>query len=233
MLLYHIQLPRTQLITSFRGLIGPLDVLYLHASEGTSSTAIFRRFAKSLPHQQITRPTKTSPLFSANMARTRVSRAVNDHMIIREDDARAEQEDEDILMDESGDPLEESGCTRTDGSDAEEEIDEAVAEDIARLEESFRGINKRYRLINRIGEGELVHAAQRFRCMSNQLQARSQRCTRPRIFSMICTRMTGILKREKIQSGRLHRGEPPATIGERQDTSPSRKYTSQAALLES
>lgn len=88
------------------------------------------------------------------MARTRVSRAANDHMIIHEDELRAGREDEDILMDESRDPLEESGCTRSDSSDAEEEIDEAVAEDIARLEESFRGINKRYRLINRIGEGE-------------------------------------------------------------------------------
>lgn len=52
-------------------------------------------------------------------------------------------------MDESRGPLEESGCTRSD--DSEEEVEDA--EDIARFEESFRNINKRYRLINRIGEG--------------------------------------------------------------------------------
>ncbi|KAL1633361.1 Cell division control protein 7 [Neofusicoccum ribis] len=55
-------------------------------------------------------------------------------------------------MDESRDPLEESGCTH-DGSDEEEIVDESVAEDMDRFEETFKGINKRYRLINRIGEG--------------------------------------------------------------------------------
>lgn len=55
-------------------------------------------------------------------------------------------------MDESRDPLEESGCTH-DGSDEEEVVDESVAEDMDRFEETFKGINKRYRLINRIGEG--------------------------------------------------------------------------------
>lgn len=32
-------------------------------------------------------------------------------------------------------------------------IDPAVAEDMAKFEESFKGISKRYRLIDRIGEG--------------------------------------------------------------------------------
>ena len=54
-------------------------------------------------------------------------------------------------LDESGDPLDESAHT-VDSSD--EEIDESVAEDIVRFESSFEGINKRYRLINRVGEGE-------------------------------------------------------------------------------
>lgn len=54
-------------------------------------------------------------------------------------------------MDESRDPLEESGGTHSDESD--DEIDESVAEDMQKFEESFRGITRRYRLINRIGEG--------------------------------------------------------------------------------
>ncbi|KAF2001403.1 kinase-like protein [Amniculicola lignicola CBS 123094] len=54
------------------------------------------------------------------------------------------------LFEESRDPLEESGATM-DSSD--EEIEETVAEDMARFEDSFVGITKRYRLINRIGEG--------------------------------------------------------------------------------
>ena len=54
-------------------------------------------------------------------------------------------------MDESRDPLEESGGTHSDESD--DEIDESVAEDMQKFEESFKGISRRYRLINRIGEG--------------------------------------------------------------------------------
>jgi hypothetical protein len=34
-------------------------------------------------------------------------------------------------------------------------IDPAVAEDMAKFEESFKGITRRYRLIDRIGEGEI------------------------------------------------------------------------------
>lgn len=70
------------------------------------------------------------------------------HVDVRQDDFQA-QDPEDTL-DESADPLEESGRT-VDTSD--EEIDESVADEMARFEESFVGINKRYRLINRIGEG--------------------------------------------------------------------------------
>jgi hypothetical protein len=52
--------------------------------------------------------------------------------------------------DESMDPLDESGHT-VDSSD--EEVEDAVQEDMARFEETFVGINTRFRLINRIGEG--------------------------------------------------------------------------------
>lgn len=62
------------------------------------------------------------------------------------------EEDTEDAMDESRDPLEESGCTHTDESD--DEVEAAVAEDIRRFERTFQDINKRYRLINRIGEGE-------------------------------------------------------------------------------
>lgn len=55
-------------------------------------------------------------------------------------------------MDESRGPLDESGATHDDSS--EEEVEEHVAEDIKRFEQSFKNITQRYRLINRIGEGE-------------------------------------------------------------------------------
>jgi cell division control protein 7 len=60
--------------------------------------------------------------------------------------------DNDSQMDESRGPMEESGATRSDDSD--EEVEESVLEDMARFKETFKGIDKRYRLINRIGEGE-------------------------------------------------------------------------------
>lgn len=62
----------------------------------------------------------------------------------------------DDRQDESMDPMEESGCTKSVSSDDEEdeeEIDELVLEDMQKFEESFRGITKRYKLLNRIGEG--------------------------------------------------------------------------------
>jgi len=61
-------------------------------------------------------------------------------------------DEDDTVMEESTQPLEESGCMRSDSSE-DEEIEESVAEDIARFESTFKNINKRFRLINRIGEG--------------------------------------------------------------------------------
>lgn len=43
-----------------------------------------------------------------------------------------------------------------DESEDEDEVDETVAEDMYKLEENFKGISQKYRLINRIGEGMLV-----------------------------------------------------------------------------
>ena len=81
------------------------------------------------------------------MARPKVAKAVKIH----EDET--DDHDEDTIMDESRGLDDESGATRTDDS-YESELDDSVAEDIARFEASFKGINKRYRLISRIGEGE-------------------------------------------------------------------------------
>lgn len=41
----------------------------------------------------------------------------------------------------------------------DDEVDESVAEDMQRLEENFKGISEKYRLINRIGEGKLYPAS--------------------------------------------------------------------------
>ena len=87
-----------------------------------------------------------------NMAAT--MRRLRDPVPVHQDeravngDSTGEETEE---MDESRGPLEESGATVSD--DEEEQVDDAVLEDIERFEASFKNITQRYRLINRIGEG--------------------------------------------------------------------------------
>lgn len=67
--------------------------------------------------------------------------------VARHGDSTEEETDD---LEESMGPLDESGVTVSDG---EEEVDQAVLDDIERFEASFKNINQRYRLISRIGEG--------------------------------------------------------------------------------
>ena len=55
-----------------------------------------------------------------------------------------QEDEEDVVAEDSYDE-----CELED----DEDVDESVAEDMRKLEESFRGISQKYRLINRIGEG--------------------------------------------------------------------------------
>ncbi|CAE7000145.1 hypothetical protein CFE70_000932 [Pyrenophora teres f. teres 0-1] len=82
------------------------------------------------------------------MAKARTSLRHAEAIDVHEDDIK--QEEAESTLDESMDPLDESGHT-VDSS--EEEVEDSVQEDMARFEETFVGINKRFRLINRIGEG--------------------------------------------------------------------------------
>ncbi|KAF3050966.1 hypothetical protein E8E11_010427 [Didymella keratinophila] len=83
------------------------------------------------------------------MSKTRTSLQRQAEQIDVHEDERKEEEVNPELG-ESMDPLDESRHT-VDSSD--EEVEDAVAEDMSRFEETFVGINKRFRLINRIGEG--------------------------------------------------------------------------------
>lgn len=71
----------------------------------------------------------------------------------RKPQAMADSQRKQIVEDEE----EEEGGELSDEDDEEEsedEVEESVIEDMQRLEESFRGISRKYRLINRIGEGD-------------------------------------------------------------------------------
>jgi cell division control protein 7 len=85
---------------------------------------------------------------STVMAKARTSLRTAEHIDVHEDDIK--EEDAEETLDESMDPLDESGHA-VDSS--EEEVEDAVQDDMARFEETFVGISKRFRLINRIGEG--------------------------------------------------------------------------------
>ena len=68
---------------------------------------------------------------------------------IHEDERYTDEDD--TVLDESRDPLEESGCTQDDSED--EDIDDSVLADIEHFQRTFKDIGKKYRLVNRIGEG--------------------------------------------------------------------------------
>lgn len=85
------------------------------------------------------------------MATVRRARMAHEPVLVHDDNRYDEEETEDA-MDESRGPLDESGCTHSE--DSEEEVEASVAEDIQRFEQTFQNITKRYRLINRIGEGQ-------------------------------------------------------------------------------
>jgi cell division control protein 7 len=85
------------------------------------------------------------------------TRRSHEAVVVREDDgARYREsnstEDDTEEMDESRGPLDESGGTMSD-DDEEEDIDDCVLQDMDHFEQTFKNINQRYRLINRIGEG--------------------------------------------------------------------------------
>ena len=58
------------------------------------------------------------------------------------------------LLEDDGDHLEEQTDDGYEDEEDEDDIDDSVAEDMKKLEESFKGISQQYRLINRIGEGD-------------------------------------------------------------------------------
>lgn len=66
---------------------------------------------------------------------------------------RIYEEEEEEGLDESQDTFEESEITKSGSSDEDSDRDGAVLEDMERFEQSFKGITRRYKLLNRIGEG--------------------------------------------------------------------------------
>lgn len=85
------------------------------------------------------------------------------------------------------------GSDFEESQDEEDDVDDSVKEDMKKLEDSFRGISDRFRLVNRIGEGTvpLFRGPCLFLTMGN-LQGLSLRYTKQKTFCTITIRTTGI-----------------------------------------
>jgi hypothetical protein len=65
-------------------------------------------------------------------------------------------EDEDLSGSEATGYDEEDRMDQESDGSSDVDIDEAVLDDIEKFTDTFKGITKRYRLINRIGEGQFI-----------------------------------------------------------------------------
>lgn len=197
-----------------------------------AASARFRRVYRAIPKTALTRctqPRQNNTTGHPTMAKTRESLQRHPGQIDILEDHIKEEEDVEKRLDESMDPLEESGHT-VDSSD--EEVEDAVQEDMARFEETFVGINKRFRLINRIGEGMSqiigLHICRGQGPAHNILQEPSQQYTRLRTWSITSTRTTGTSTSVRTASGH-HQATAGDPLGGH-TTLPSRRYMLQAVL---
>jgi hypothetical protein len=104
---------------------------------------------------QLLSPLPTTCLASDAMAKQKGVRL--SRIPIHEDPPEHEHRASDVedTEDDAASVTSELSLLKSDQSSEPEEVDESVAEDIERFHESFMGIQDRYRLINRIGEGML------------------------------------------------------------------------------
>lgn len=79
---------------------------------------------------------------------------LNDHMMEDSHKLRVIAKEQRIHIVEDDD--EEDKTDESDEGESEDEVDESVIEDMRKLEENFKGISLKYRLLNRIGEGSTI-----------------------------------------------------------------------------
>jgi cell division control protein 7 len=82
------------------------------------------------------------------------------HDVVEQEESLEEEEGEEEAMDESRGDVDEVGQDEEDdysdvySDDSDDVVDPAVQEDMNKFQETFKGIKDRFRLINRIGEGD-------------------------------------------------------------------------------
>jgi hypothetical protein len=84
-----------------------------------------------------------------------------------------------LVEDNEDDVVEEEASDEYEEDEDEDDIDDSVAEDMKKLEESFKGISQKYRLINRIGEGRYHMSPRVSTAQINRVQEHFLLSTRP------------------------------------------------------
>lgn len=154
-------------------------------------------------------------------------------VVKREEDADYFDGDSDDAMVEDRDPLDDSGCTRSDESDDDVEEEEAVVQDMVELESNFAGFNQRFRLLHKIGEGTPLISHKAIGLLLTLLQELSPQSTKRKICSMVSSRMTGTLRPKKDKYTPHTRNESYAKKTAGPISWPSRRSMSPAAPCES
>jgi hypothetical protein len=124
-------------------------------------------------------------------------------------DLSTDQPELDDMADWDGTAEFDDESTSQSSEDSEDEIDESVVEDMRRLEQSFKGISEKYRLINRIGEGMLDQIFVSRSPPDMRLQAPSRLCTKPNSLTRLIAQTMRMISRwtTPTQICPLQRGE--------------------------
>ncbi len=112
-------------------------------------------------------------------------------------------------QDDEGEPMDEVEDDDSNYSESSEDaavVDSNILEDMERLQDSFPGFRHKYRLIKRIGEGQLLsspwNSLPTALLTNTTIQAPSRPSTRPKTSSTTATTTLGIWTK-KARSGRL------------------------------
>jgi hypothetical protein len=128
-----------------------------------------RRAVAIAPSEETDTMAQTATFSQQNQDRTSHRAYHNSAMEERRPIQLVEDEEDGLEGEEASDEYE----------DDEDDIDDSVAEDMKKLEDSFKGISQKYRLINRIGEGNLHQLLRVSNYGIDHVQEHSLQSTRP------------------------------------------------------
>ena len=190
------------------------------ASPGAGSAGRSREVSRCIHYPSCARASPT------NMAHAAIAIHEDEDALLQESCClQSSPKAKDMERHRSEDEASVDGSISDDSDESEDEVDESVIEDMRKLEESFKGISQKYRLINRIGEGTPT-VCPLGSCFRSPSQARSRPYTKrnnsPRMM-MPAKRMTSPWTVPNLSCPLPRSGKPMQSLGCRQDHGGSRK----------